>query len=160
MQVWWPHTRMRPAKRGWLFSAFAGIFAIASFYVLSLLPGSPPTARQPPTTASLGLLALFAMAFAAARVAGWIARVLGAEDHGMVAGLITAPLFVALFRFVAAVQGAISPPPYNPPLYNHTEFSVLPYAILLFFILQFCILGTAVFNWGVHLWSYVHGSER
>jgi hypothetical protein len=162
MQVAWRHIRMRrPAKHGWLFSAFAGIFAIASVYALlfSFSTGLPPAARQSPMGTSLALLILFAMAFAAARVAGWIARLLGAEDHGMVAGLITAPLFVALFRLLAAMESAIAHP-YNSPLYNYTKLPILPYALLLFTILQFCIFGTAIFNGGLRLWSYSRRSER
>lgn len=161
MQVTWPHLRMkRPAKHGWLFSAFAGIFAIASGYALLLIfsAGLPPAARQPSTATSMGLLTLFAMAFVAARVAGWIARVLGAEDYGWEAGVITAPLFLAFLRFLAAVQDAISPTPHNDLPYSHTWW-ILPYVILLWFVLPLCILGTAVFSSVLHLWSY-HRTPR
>jgi hypothetical protein len=143
MPVTWPHIRKKPKKHGWCFSAFAAIFAVASINGIQLLVSVP-------STNGIGEfffdLYFAACAFAAARVAGRIARVLGAEDYGWVAGAITAPLFLGFLLSPLAV------------LKGWSDLPALSEMILYFSVLvalPFCMLGTAVFIGGLRLlrWS-------
>lgn len=139
MKARWPIGMKRAAKHGWLFSGFAGMFATAVVWAVAV-----------PDGAMVVLVGVFSMAFAAARAAGWIARVFGAEDHGWIAGAITAPLFATVAE-VTVAQGD----PFNSPL-----LSLVPvFVYISILVFPFCMLGTMMFQ-GLLLWSDPRGRER
>lgn len=145
MQFDWPRIRLKkPAKHGWRFSVFAGLCATAWVWALGV---SPPSTTSPTEkiAAIVTLLTVFSMGLAAARAAGWIARAFGAEDHGWIAGAVTAPLFAALVECLLSAQGTL----YDSPLSG----SVLLCLGIAVFVLPFCILGTMAFAKGLDLWS-------
>ena len=134
----------RPAKYGWFFSVFAGIFATASIYVTSWLMSIP----SPPLDA---ILYFGACAFLAARVAGWIARTLGWEDYGWVAGACSAVIFSLIIRLPVVMLKAVDPAYHLPDWIDLIPRSFDWLLLSSLFILPFCIVGTAVFIVSLHL---------